>query len=118
MGLSFYRLKQRDFNGEFSQTDVVAVDFKGQDDFEVELYPNPINQGHNLYLKVPTKEGEEFEVFVNDLLGKDYITDLTFINQGNSTLVILELSSTLPAGTYFINIVTAEGVTSKRVLVK
>ncbi len=55
---------------------------------------------------------------MNDLLGKDYITDLTFINQGNSTLVILELSSTLPAGTYFINIVTAEGVTSKRVLVK
>lgn len=105
-------------NGEFSETDVVAVDFKGNEDFEVELYPNPINQGHNLYLKVPTKEGEEFNVFVNDLLGKDYITDLTFINQGNSTLVILELSSTLPSGTYFINVVTSGGVTSKKVLVK
>lgn len=51
-------------------------------------------------------------------LAKIILQTLPFINQGNSTLVILELSSTLPSGTYFINVVTSGGVTSKKVLVK
>lgn len=116
-GLSFYRLKQTDFNGDFSITDAIAVNFSGSSDFQVEVFPNPIN-GHNLYLKIPTTEGEEFEVFVNDLLGRDYISDLTFINQNEFTLVIIELNSDLPAGVYFVNIVNQGKVTSKKVLVK
>jgi len=117
-GLSFYKLKQTDFDGEFSETDAVSINFKGAENFEVEVYPNPINEGHNLYLKVPTSENEEFEVFVNDLLGKSYITDLTFINQGDFTLIILELDSNLPKGAYFINILQSGKVISKKVLVQ
>ncbi|MCB0762642.1 MAG: T9SS type A sorting domain-containing protein [Flavobacteriales bacterium] len=37
-GVSYYRLKQTDFNGEFEYTDPISVDFT---DFDLTVYPNP-----------------------------------------------------------------------------
>jgi hypothetical protein len=40
IGVSYYRLKQTDFNGDYSYSDVVAINNKGLGDISV--YPNPV----------------------------------------------------------------------------
>lgn len=115
--LSFYRLKQTDFNGAFDVTKAISINLEKPSSLEVEVFPNPLN-GQNVYLKIPETQGSKFEVFVNDLLGKDYITDLTFINQDGFTLVIIELGSNLPKGVYFVNILSKGSVVSEKLIVK
>jgi hypothetical protein len=39
-GISYYRLKQTDFNGDYSYSEITMVDFKQKD--KVVIYPNPI----------------------------------------------------------------------------
>ncbi len=48
-GLSYYRLKQTDFNGEYSYSNVVAVEFS-EDASDVLIYPNPadLQNGFNI----------------------------------------------------------------------
>ncbi|MCB9364819.1 MAG: T9SS type A sorting domain-containing protein [Flavobacteriales bacterium] len=39
-GVSYYRLKQTDFNGDYSYSEITMVDFKQKD--EIVIYPNPV----------------------------------------------------------------------------
>jgi hypothetical protein len=45
-GISYYRLKQTDFNGDFSYSDIVTVNNKGLGDIIV--YPNPVKDVLNI----------------------------------------------------------------------
>ena len=40
---SYYRLKQTDYNGKTSYSNIVSEKFNGLDDFNLEIYPNPFS---------------------------------------------------------------------------
>jgi len=115
-GKSFYKLKQTDFDGKSEAFDMVSMLIKSKAEIEVVLYPNP-STGDNVYLKVPSSEGDDFNVLINDLLGRNFISDLTFIEQGESTLIIIDFSSNLPKGIYLINIVVKGEIITKKLYV-
>jgi hypothetical protein len=115
-GISYCKLQQSDFNGKTKEYSAVSVNFKSSTTFDIEMYPNPTN-GKTIYLKIPTDEGEDFDILVNDLLGKEYFTDLTIINQQDRALVIIELNEELPKGIYIVNFLTKQGKFSKRLMV-
>lgn len=56
VGTSYYRLKQMDFEGTFSLSDVVTVNFGGTSEEELRLFPNPVTQTLNLSLSIPEEE--------------------------------------------------------------
>jgi hypothetical protein len=43
LGQSYYRLKQTNYDGETSYSDIEAVSFKRSKDFIVNIYPNPVS---------------------------------------------------------------------------
>ncbi len=45
VGINYYRLKQVDFNGNFSYSQIVPVTFMGALEIESSVYPNPSNDG-------------------------------------------------------------------------
>ncbi len=47
-GLSFYRLKQTDFSGEFDFSEIRSVKIESQFKASYKAYPNPINKGDKL----------------------------------------------------------------------
>lgn len=47
-GTSYYRLKQMDFSGAHSYSDVVAVSFHGANELALEVWPNPSSDKLNL----------------------------------------------------------------------
>lgn len=66
-GISYYRLKQTDFNGDYSYSAVKAVQFKGAD-ADIILFPNPGKD--RIYFTVYTTESDNFQLQVYDAAGK------------------------------------------------
>ncbi len=117
-GVSYYRLSQTDFDGTRTYFDLekVLIDLKqNENDTHIELYPNP-NNGHNMFLKIPNSDSSEINVLVNDFIGKTYLTDFTVINQGDYSVVSIEMNQKLAAGSYMIN-VSVNGVNHSHKLI-
>jgi hypothetical protein len=115
-GISFYRLKQVDFDGDFEYSAVVSV--KVETGLTMSFYPNPIID-------------RKLNIQVNGL-GPEQTVDYTIVNHtgelvdsgtlqaDDSTVIVttLEFNENLPDGIYFL-IVDAGGlVERKRIIVK
>lgn len=59
---SYFRLKQTDFDGEFSYSDIVAVTLVHE---TIQIYPNPSN-GRELNINLPSKESGLLQVLSAD----------------------------------------------------
>ena len=71
-GTSFYRLKQTDFNGKYSISNIISIDYKNQFSDEIKIFPNPFNQFLNVeFSNISEIENVEFSVF--NLLGNEII---------------------------------------------
>ena len=108
----YYRLKQVDFDGTTTYTDMVAIMSEQARTFEViEVSPNPFISTFTVGLMVPTQETIRIEL--TDALGK-----LISMQELNPDLGMnnLELSeSELKAGIYFVRI--TQGNVSKNIRV-
>ncbi|MEX2597459.1 MAG: T9SS type A sorting domain-containing protein [Salibacteraceae bacterium] len=102
-GLSYYRLKQTDYNGKFQYfaTRVVEVNQKIESDFQ--FYPNPADDMLLIYSSKKT-----YRVQILDVLGHAVLT------ANNPT--VMEMSS-VPTGTYFLRAEFTNGTVINRKLV-
>jgi hypothetical protein len=96
-GLSFYRLKQTDFDGKFSFSDVKTVNFINQQN-TLTVYPNPTND----FVTIEYRNLAVEMLKIIDLRGKN-LTHLVEIQKINETTVKLNLTK-LPKGSYSISI--------------
>ncbi|GJM35503.1 MAG: hypothetical protein DHS20C18_45040 [Saprospiraceae bacterium] len=96
MGVSYYRLKQTDYNGEYSYSKVEAVNIDKVENASIHIYPNPTSDQINL-------EGDQLEINklkIFTVLGRDVSSFVKVINQ-NETRITLDLTN-LPLGGYTI----------------
>jgi hypothetical protein len=66
--ISYYRLKQTDFDGNFKYSSIITVKNCEEDFTELSLYPNPANKFLNISIKIP--EEEIVSVSIYNLIGK------------------------------------------------
>ena len=95
LGLSYYRLKQTDFDGKFSYSHIKSVDFNNLRNNQIEIYPNPTEN----QITVIGNESELETLIIYNLLGQD-VTNKTIIQRLNKK-VIINLNK-LSEGTYYI----------------
>ncbi|HTL80078.1 MAG TPA: CotH kinase family protein [Bacteroidia bacterium] len=89
----------------------VADESTSQDPFDV--YPNPFNAQFNLAFDLASNENISIEVF--DALGKK-VDEIPLKNYASGyNKIILDLTNE-PAGVYFVNIITENGMIAKKVL--
>lgn len=93
-GVSYYRLKQTDFDGKYSYSKVNAVTFEHVSDRQVRMYPNPADD--YISIEANSSEMEGFKVF--DLQGGD-MTGNVEVSVIQSSLYKINLSE-LPSGIY------------------
>jgi hypothetical protein len=103
MGVSYYRLKQTDLNGNSTYSTIVPVNFAVKQNFTV--YPNP-SKG-NLYItgmniNTPSVEAQWF-----DMSGKLLVQALTPVDGGAASL-----SVNLPNGIYIMKLTFPDGSSS------
>lgn len=100
-GISYYRLKQTDFNGEYTFTDIRSLN-KNRIEEQVNVYPNPASS--HFFLQFSNSKNEAFEVRILDNLGR--IVKQMNCSPSNSFQNIAV--SNFTNGTYFIQVSQGE----------
>jgi hypothetical protein len=117
-GKSYYRLKQTDFNGNFSCSSIIPVEFQGEHGFSFDFYPNPMTQNENLKISVTEKEQAEILVVVYDVNGKESFSKVVVTEITGNNVYAMDNSNQLSPGIYLITATSAQKIYSKRLIVQ
>lgn len=116
-GLSYYRLKQTDYNGDFAYSSLVPVNFNESLDFAFEIFPNP-NDGNNINISMNTIQGDEVLVVVYDVNGKKSYSKVIVTEQNGENVYAIDPSSKLSSGMYLITATSQQKLYSKKLIIK
>lgn len=116
-GVSYYRLKQTDFNGDFIYSDLKMVEFESSIGFDFNIYPNP-NNGENINLNITADKGEEIVVVVFDATGKESFSKVIITQNSGENVYAIDPSSKLASGIYLISATSKQEVCNKKMIVK
>lgn len=94
-GVSYYRLKQTDYDGKYKYSDIKAVNFE-QTTADVVIYPNPINN----QITIQANEKELANIKIYNALGQD-VTNRTQQLSKSSNSIIIDLRN-LSNGIYTV----------------
>ncbi len=104
-GISYYRLKQTDYDGSFSYSQIESVYTNVKEDFKI--YPNPNESG---ILKISTGNSSNFEVKIIDAIGR-----IIYQEQSNNSLTELNLTQ-FEKGVYMIFIIAENSNFTKKLI--
>lgn len=112
--LYYYQLKQIDFNGEYSHSDIVSASLKDLNaDWYAWLQPNPIKENATLFIQSNRQGLAELKVF--NQVGK-LITKENIMLQSSDTGTMLNLNPLAP-GVYFISLKLNEKTLNQKLLI-
>lgn len=115
-GISYYRLKQVDFDGEFSYSFVRSVDLNGSGELANELliYPNPATQLINFQFDKFTSD--EILLAVYTIEGQLIFTERIYLTDGQGVFTITDLS-VLGAGNYLVSLSGYDAISLQQMFV-
>jgi hypothetical protein len=110
-GISFYRLKQVDYDGKSEYSNLISAEFKAND--VVLIFPNP---GNGLQMGVSIRqEGGPVHIVVQDARGVDVAT---FSTTAPPNVQLIKFDTPLPTGLYFIRVKTNSGISILKWIVR
>ena len=114
-GLSYYRLKQTDFDGKYSYSQIVAVNFG--EAFNIQIFPNP-SDGKQGNILITAKEGETINLEIANTLGQLLFTKSVVMDAGSCFILPVAQLQELTKGSYFIKASSPTILLSKKLIVQ
>lgn len=114
-GNNYYRLKQVDYDGKSSYSNVVVINYDGATPLGISLYPNPTTS-QNVNLKLINSTGEDVNIRIYDLAGKTQFKS-TATSENLSSEMELKTDE-LKAGIYLVEVVQGTQRIVKRLFIK
>lgn len=113
-GISYYQLKQTDYNGENESFDPVSVSINANHlSNTVVVYPNPTKAGFDI--QVYSKKMIEAQVSIHSMTGRNVITQTTQLVKGKNSISMKD--ERLDRGVYLVTIQFEDGTNSMTKLV-
>lgn len=119
-GVSYYRLKQNDYNGDFEYSHIIAVKniAKSLIPSEVDIFPNP-SSGENITVVLKGLEAQDVTIEIYDMLGKkQFIKFYSFTSVKNINKIDVKPQHELSAGIYNMVISTGTETFTQKIVVK
>ena len=113
-GINYYRLKQTDYNGEFSYSDIEIISDYKENKIKLSLYPVPAV--NNLNVELNSKTDFESKVRIINMMGTSVFEKNINIQRGNN-LIEMNLTN-LTDGIYFIQVEGLEVYKNTRFVIK
>lgn len=100
-GISHYRLKQVDFDGGYSYSDVVAVS-RGVDFSLMDVFPSPASVNDQVRIRLALESNQKVQLRVSNLVGQQVMAKDYDLQQGIQTLDLP--SHNWSAGVYYVTV--------------
>ncbi|MFT6997775.1 MAG: hypothetical protein ACJAQ4_001531 [Cryomorphaceae bacterium] len=115
-GVSYYRLRQTDYDGKNSYSELEAVEFDSRNGFNFKIYPNP-NNGERFSIDI-NENNYILLVVMYDILGKELYSEVIFTTDSHKYVYAIEPSQKLKPGVYLVAVTSNNGTHKKRLIVK
>lgn len=115
-GVSFYRLKQTDFDGNQTYSELRKVRFEKNSDFYFNIFPNPSDDGL-FKLQINSNQNEDVLVVVYDTFGNVMYSKVIITNNNGSVVYAFDPSRKLNPGVYMITASSHQTIYNKRLIV-
>lgn len=114
-GVTYYRIKAIDRNGEVTYSSIVSVKSNGIAAEGFSVYPNPVqNKAVNVVL---TTASGNYTLSLTNVLGQTIMSKVINHN-GESANYTVELPSSVKAGTYFLKMVNGSSSITKTIIIQ
>lgn len=120
-GVSYYRLKQTDYDGKFEYSDLQQVIFTSEENSfddvsELSIYPNPIKRSEVLSVELyDYSKYEKVTLFISNALGNTvHSQELPTLGK---RMIYYQINVNYFPGVYFVNVHTDNGVDTKRLVI-
>ncbi|HBS88908.1 MAG: hypothetical protein A2W91_05640 [Bacteroidetes bacterium GWF2_38_335] len=118
-GLSYYRLRQTDFDGTTTVSQLAVFNNSFVTGGEMIVYPNPIDAVEKINLNLTGLDPEkEVLVVVNDITGRILYSKVLFTDLSGDVLEAVDPGQNLPSGTYFIVGTSNDKIYQKRFIIR
>jgi Secretion system C-terminal sorting domain len=105
-GVSYYRLKQTDFDGKFTYSKVISIDYRTDGLLAAFIYPNP-TAGENITLEIRgLKETTSVPILIMDQVGKVHLSTTLEIDPASGFVEQKFNVEGLSSGVYMMKIGT------------
>ncbi|MCB0537698.1 MAG: T9SS type A sorting domain-containing protein [Bacteroidetes bacterium] len=95
-GISYYRMKQTDFDGKYSYSQIESINITSSDFNLTNIYPNPAEN----YITVENNKAEIVMLKIIDAIGRDISTTISYIEKDTNSRK-LDISN-LDSGVYYL----------------
>jgi len=117
-GISYYRLKQTDFDGKYSYSNIVPVKYESNIvDGNIGLFPSPVNVGGTVNIQFNDIFTNKILVVLRDIQGREFYSKVA-INIEDGKLIGIPIDANIPAGIYLITATSENQIYSQRLIVK
>jgi hypothetical protein len=117
-GISYYRLKQTDFDGKFSYSNVIPVNFATSNIAgTINLFPNPTQVGKSVNLEFKNIIETEILVVLRDVQGKEYYSKMV-LNIEDGKLIGVPIETSIPAGIYLVTATSENQIYSQKLIIR
>lgn len=116
-GVSYYRLKQTNFDGKFTYSNLISIKNTAKMNFNFNVYPNPATVDDVLKIEFPEDlQGKDILVSMFDALGNKVYSNKVLATKSKDKLTISYLQN-FKAGVYFIILNSDLGSYNKRLVI-
>lgn len=113
-GQSYYRLKQTDFNGESSYSEIRPIFYQPADNPFFDLFPNPSNQ-HQVNVQIHgIDQGSKAVISIMDAQGRLVFNELYSLS---SNILKLDMAGFFKKGMYYVVIGTGDLKMTKKLII-
>ena len=111
-GVTYYRLKQVDYDNKFEYFGPIAVNYSYANDINIHIYPNPVVQGNQISVNgIGDIDNATFTVY--DIIGNKMVLNYSI----NDNLITFD-SNKLARGTYIFHLIANDELYQAKFIVK
>ena len=116
-GRSYYRLKQTDFDGKFSYSNVAPVSNSSDIEMDLLIYPNPMTINQELNFRVEGLKNNTVIVVIREIRGEEVFSKRVLVDSDQNVSINIS-EGKLSQGTYFVTIFSDDKEYSKKLIIK